>query len=300
MEQDMSRAIKPGFHVAAIIIFMSAAVSGGEEQFTRIIALSPAVAEIIYELGGEERLVGVSAYADYPPRAKVEKPTVGGILNMDIERIVSLKPDIILGNESVTARDKLAPLGLRLEEIPDETIEDIGKSFERIGALVGKAPEGRKLKERLTKAVAEAAARVKDRPRVKALVVIGHEPLWVAGGYGFVNELLEAAGGENAAGTIKKDFYGIDAERVLSGDPDVIVDLTLEDSSDARARSAALSFWKRFGGLSAVERGRVEFVETDLLTLPGPRLARGVAALQEALFAEKEDESEAKPKGGGK
>ena len=118
---------------------------------------------------------------------------------------------------------------------------------------------------------------------MKALVVIGYEPMWVAGGYGVVEEMLEAAGGENVAGGEKKDFYAIDFEKVLSQRPEVIVDLTLDAPATDERRNSVKAFWKRFSSIPAAATGRIKFIDSDLLTIPGPRLVEGLAELEKAL-----------------
>jgi iron complex transport system substrate-binding protein len=268
---------------AMVTAAVAAAVTGAAENHERIIALNPSIVETVYELGGQGRLVGISSYSDYPAGAKREKATIGGIVNLDIERIISLNPDLILSNPSVAAGEKLSALEIPMEFLPDETLADIEKSFDRIGELVGRDDEGRALAEKLRGAVVAAQERSEGVAKVRVLAVIGYEPLWVAGGAGYLNELIEAAGGENVAGGIAKDFYAIDFERVLAEPPEVIVDLTLEGAPSEARRAVVLSFWERFKTIPAVANNRIAFVESDLLTIPGPRLVKGLEALEGAL-----------------
>jgi len=271
---------------AAGALIAAALAAAAAAPFERIVALTPSSVEIIYALGAEDRLVAVSAYADYPPRAREEKPSAGGIVNPDIERIVSLNSDLVICNPSEMAKRKFAALGIELAEIPDETLDDVAASFTRIGELVGKPEDGRALSARLISAVEAARERTKARGKVRALVVIGYEPLWVAGGAGFLNELLTAAGGSNAAGAVTKDFYAIDFERVIAAAPECIIDLTLEDAGDEKARAKVRRFWRRFDSIPAVACGRIEFIDSDLLTIPGPRLVDGLGKLEKALHGD--------------
>ena len=120
------------------------------------------------------------------------------------------------------AAEKLTRLGIEVKFIPNKTLSDIERSFEMIGAVVGKAAEGRAMAERFGAAIAAARERRRGKAPVRALVVIGYEPVYVAGGWGFLNELLEAAGGANAAGKVQKDFYAADVEGVIAARPEVI------------------------------------------------------------------------------
>ena len=254
-----------------------------QADYRRIISFSPAVTETIYKLGGQDRLAGIASFSDFPPEAEKEKPTVGGILNIDSEKVLSLKPDLIISPPGAIASEKLPQFGADVKFLPDKTLADVRNSFVEIGRLIGKPAEGARLAEALRVAVAAAAKRSAGHPRVGVLVVIGYEPMWVAGGYGVVNELIEAAGGKNVAGKVEKDFYQIDFESVLQSAPEVIVDVTLHAPITAEKRAPVASFWRRFGTVPAVKNGAIEFLDTDLLTIPGPRLIDGLAALEEAL-----------------
>jgi len=253
------------------------------KDYRRIISFSPAVTETIYKLGGQDRLVGVASFSDFPPEAEKEKPTVGGILNIDSEKVLSLKPDLIISPPGAIASEKLPQFGADVKFLPDKTLADVRNSFVEIGRLIGKPAEGARLAGALSGAVDAAKKRNAGRARVPVLVVIGYEPMWVAGGNGVVNELIDAAGGRNVAGKVNKDFYQIDFESVLASAPEVIVDVTLHAPVTAEKRAPVVSFWRRFGTVPAVKSGAIEFLDTDLLTIPGPRLIDGVAELAKAL-----------------
>lgn len=268
--------------VGAGVSSTEAALRSAPKDYHRIITFSPAITEIIYKLGAEDRLVGVAAYSDYPPEAK-KKPTVGGILNIDSEQIIALSPDLILSPPGAVASERLPRFGADAIFVPDDTLSDIEKSFSRVGETVGKAEDGRALAGRLRDAVEAARKRSARLPRVKTLVVIGYEPMWVAGGTGAVDEILKAVGGENVAGGVKKSFYAPSFEQVLASGPQVIVDLTLDAPDTNERREAVKAFWKRFGTIPAVANGRIEFLDSDLLTIPGPRIVDGVPALERAL-----------------
>jgi iron complex transport system substrate-binding protein len=287
--------------VAAVAALFFTAVAPAAEPPRRIIALSPSVVEIAYEIGAQGAVVGISSYADYPPRAKTEKPVVGGVVDVDVEKVIALDPDVIISNPSVMARERLEPLGFELVFLPDQTLEEIAASFISVGVYAGKPDSGRALATRFTESVSAAKRRSSGRASLKAVAVIGYEPLWVAGGEGFLNELLEAAGFTNAAGAVKKDFYAADFERILAAAPDVIIDLTLEGPGDEAARGNVKAFWNRFQSIPAVKSGRIEFIDSDLLTIPGPRLVKGLAALESiARAAGGEPSQPAAPEEGGR
>ena len=187
------------------------------------------------------------------------------------------------------AAEKLTRLGIEVKFVPNKTLADIERSFETIGAVVGKAAEGRAMAERFGAAIAAARERRRGETAGTGARVIGYEPLYVAGGWGFLHELLETAGGSNAAGKVRKDFYAADVEGVIAARPEVIIDLTLEDARAAERRAVVLEFWKRFPSIPAVRSGRIEVIDSDFLTIPGPRLVDGLAALERALHPAQPD-----------
>ncbi len=261
----------------------STASAAAAPSFHRIIAATPALTEIVYALGGEDRLVGIAKYSDYPPRAKKEKPQIGGILDVDYEKTLSLKPDLVLTPPGAMANEKLGRLGVPVKFIPNKTLGDITSSFVTVGEVVDRAAEGRAMAERFRAAITAARERHRATRPVSVLVVIGYEPLYVAGGYGFLNELIDAAGGANVMAKTERDFFAADVESVIAAKPEVIVDLTLEDTSAADRRAAVLSYWRRFSSIPAVADRRIEVIDSDFLTIPGPRLVDGLAALEKAL-----------------
>ena len=236
----------------------------------------------------EDRLVGIASFSDYPPEASKEKPRVGGIINVDVEKIYLLKPDLLLSPPGVMAGEKLSRLGVRCEFVPNKTLDDIASSFSIIGRLVDRADGGRSLENKSRASIDEARRRVRSDEPVRVLVVIGYTPLWVAGGYGFLNELVEAAGGQNVAARVDKDFYAIDMESVIAARPQVIVDLTLEDVTEEKRWQRSNAFWSRFRSGRVLKDARVVFVKSDLLTIPGPRLIEGLAALEKLLHPAEE------------
>ena len=117
--------------------------------YHRIVAFSPAITEIIYALGGQDRLVGIAKFSDYPPQAMKEKTIVGGILDVDKERIVALRPDILISPPGAMAGEKLSRLGVEVAFVPDKTLDSVAKSFVTIGRLVGREAAGARAREKI-------------------------------------------------------------------------------------------------------------------------------------------------------
>lgn len=260
----------------------SAVAAPAPRQYRRVVTSTPALTEIAYALGGQDRVVGIARFSDYPSEAAKEKPQVGGILDVDAERILALRPDLVVTPPGAMANEKFTRIGVPVEFIPNKTLADIAASFEEMGRVLGRREKGMEMAASFREAVAAARARNKGRARVRTLVVIGYEPMWVAGRWGFLNEILDAAGGENVAGE-DRDFYQMDFESVVASRPDVIVSLSLENATDAASRRKVADFWKPYASIPAVKNARIEFMSSDSLTIPGPRLVKGLSELERLL-----------------
>lgn len=277
----LSKTVFTGFVVLALFVAVAFSDAAETTKPPRVIALSPSIVEITYAIGAEDSLVGISRFSDYPPEAREAKPSVGGVVDIDVEKVIAIEPDVIISNASVMAEEKLGALGYKLVFLPVRTLDEITASFNAVGEQTGRPDAAGALSERFEGAVAAARERTLRRTPVKVLAVIGYEPLWVAGGAGFLNELFTASGFTNSAGAVEKDFYAASIETILASRPDVIIDLTLEDPQDAAGRKRIEAFWSRFESMPAVRNNRVEFVASDLLTIPGPRLVKGLKALED-------------------
>ena len=175
-------------------------------------------------LGAQDRLVGVTRFDDDPRTRAL--PRIGGYNDPQPEAVLALKPDLVLAEPAPANRgpvETLARLGIAVETFPLSTIADIEDAISGIAGLLGVAERGRELRETLEGARRDARARAKGRPRVRTLLVFGLDPLVVASPLGFAGELLEDAGGENAAGANALPFFRLSAEAAVRAAPEVIV-----------------------------------------------------------------------------
>src|SRR6516162_5333338 len=158
----------------------------------RLISLAPSVTEIVYALGRGDRLVGDTEYCDYPPEAK-RKPHVGAVLNPSLEQIVALKPDLVLGIAEANRREtaeQLDRLGIPLYGLTAHTMDDMLRSVDDLGDLLGREAEAGALIERLQNRIQAVAERVKGRPRPKVLFVVWYQPLVTAGPHTFISDVI--------------------------------------------------------------------------------------------------------------
>lgn len=245
------------------------------EQTTRIVSLLPAFTEIAYELGGEAQIVGVSNYCKFPPEAQ-KKPRVGGFLNPMTEKIVALRPNLVVVHRSqIDLQQKLAKLGIPTLAMATDTVEEIYAATFSGGQVLGLNEAASSVVARWKARLRELEDRYRSQPPVRALMVASRHPaalrdIYVIGPSSYHGELLRAVGGINVAscqglgGTMSK-------EQILAADPEVILDCSVAEFSDRPdVRETHMSAWKELSSVSAVRQGRVWALEDPHLTIPGP------------------------------
>lgn len=248
------------------------------EALRRLVALTPSLTEIVFDLGKGYSLVGVSMCSDYPLQTAAI-PKVGSYVRPDIEKIVALRPDLCLALAGHTPHgviDKLRSLGLRVVVFEAECLEDVAHSLESAGRLLGASSRGRELSENLRRRMDEigrqAALRL-ERPRV--FYQIGADPLITAGSKTFIHELLVTAGGANIAGKAE-GYHKIGLEEILASAPQVILASSRHmPGCQERLRKQ----WAKWTTIPAVRDGRLYCLEGTTVERPTPRLAEGLELL---------------------
>jgi cobalamin transport system substrate-binding protein len=240
-------------------------------QVKRVVTLAPSLSEIVLALGAGDRLAGVTRFDDDPRTASL--PRIGGYNDPQPEAVLAVKPDLVLAEPAPANRgpvETLARLGVAVDAFPLATVEDIENAVTGIALLLGKAEEGEALRDRIEQARTRSRARARGLPRVRALLVFGLDPLVVAGRRSFAGELLEDAGGANAAGDGDAPFFRMSAEGAVRAAPDVIV-LCGVDAPQGR------------GAVPGLEKTRTVSLRSTALLHPGPRLPEALGDLAAAL-----------------
>lgn len=251
----------------------------------RIVSLVPAITETLFAIGLGPRVVGVSAYCDYPPEAAA-LPKVGSFSEPVAEVIVSLDPDLVLtspspGNE--TAVKAIERSGVKVAVVQSEgTLREARSAMLEVAEVAGAPDAGRSLVADLDRRLAAVAAAAKSLDRPKAAVVVGHEPLVLAGPGSYLGELLTLAGGVNVADAIGGRWPRAGMEFLVASAPDVLVDLSVSMGETPRAEDLVKA-WSSLPSLPAVANGRVVGDRESLMLRPGPRLAEAAEALFAAL-----------------
>jgi iron complex transport system substrate-binding protein len=251
----------------------------------RVISLAPSVTEILFALGAGDEVVGVSTYCDYPPEVTAIK-RVGTFLTPNVEEIVALQPDVIIGvptpgNEGPVR--SLRSLGLNVVIVGGDTMRQMRDSIDVIARAIGRPTAGRDLLERLDARLAAIQERVHDVPPRRVLMVVGEKPLVAVGTGTFPDELIRMAGGINVAGGTGLTWPHVNIEAVIAWAPEVIIDTSMGTEEKART----LDFWKQFPSLPAVRDHRVYGFRSYQLLRPGPRIVDALDTLARTIHPER-------------
>lgn len=250
----------------------------------RIVSLVPSATEIIFALGGEERLVGVTDYCDFPPAAR-QKPSVGGMLTPSLETIVALKPDLVVATTAGNRQETVLQLGrLRIPVylVQANLVSDVMDVIARLGELTGRraavGPLIAGLEQRI-EAVRQAVSRFR-RPRV--LYVLWPDPLIVPGREAIITELIGLAGGESITADATEAYARFSLEAAVARGPEVMI-LANHGSGPS---DASREQWERFASLPALTASRLHRVDGNLLHRYGPRVVDGLEQLARLIHPE--------------
>lgn len=243
----------------------------------RIVSIIPSATEMLYALGLGDRVVADTANCDYPPAAKL-KPHIGD-MNINIETVVALKPDLVVGDSVWNAADiaRLKELRLNIFDPHPITIEDVETEINQLGAATGAGRQAKIIVTGMQAKVSLArrlAGQNKRRPRV--LCLVGYDPLYVAGPGTFVGEMVSLAGGANVVRT--QGFPSYSKETAVASMPDII----FCGAQDAK-RIAGDPAWQI---APAVREKHIYTIASDLLDRPGPRLADGLVQVARLIHAD--------------
>jgi iron complex transport system substrate-binding protein len=249
----------------------------------RVVSLSPAITEILVALGVRERIVGVDRLSrDVPGCAEI--PALGGLFAPDLERTLELRPTVVLGVLSESQAAFFAQLrarGIAVHEIDTGgSLEAVMANYEKIGAIVGRAAEGRALDQRVMGEIEHAVEGAPRLPQHSVALVVERDPLYVAGGGSFASELIEAANGRNVFADLPRAYPQVSLELLAERAPDVLIDSTQTEQSP-EAIAAARAYWSRFAWVK-----RVELLPPGVTTLPGTRLGQAAELLAKCIHPE--------------
>lgn len=251
-----------------------------QKPVQRVVTLAPHVTELVFAAGGGARIVGTVSYSDFPAAAK-SIPQVGDNRQIDMERVIALKPDLILvwqhGN-SERQIEQLRQLGIPLFYSEPRKLDDIAGNILRIGKLLGTDKTAHIATAELRQKLAKLKAQYQNRPPVRTFYQVWDKPLYTLNGQHIVSDALRLCGGENIFADMAVTAPNVSIEAVLQQDPEAIF-----SGDQQNQASGGVNVWKQYTTMTAVRRGNLFSLDGDLLSRAGPRMIDGAAALCEKL-----------------
>jgi cobalamin transport system substrate-binding protein len=253
--------------------------------YLRIVSLAPSITEILYALGLENQIVGVTQHCNYPADA-LTKPKVGSYVDLNVEKILTLKPDLVIatadGNEKDSV-ERLVKFGIRVLVTNPKNLPEVFETIQTIGRVTSREQQALAIIAALHKRadhIIQACARL-SQPKV--FLQINEQPLMTVGRDTFHNNLITLANGMNISGGEVIKYPKFSLEQVLKAKPDVILITSMERGAAGENKKGR---WKQWGQIPAVKNGRIQLLDSDLLDRPSPRLVDGLEALAQAIHPE--------------
>lgn len=257
-----------------------------EQPATRIAALSPGATELIWAAGAGEQVVAVVSYSDYP-EAALDVASVGSHTRMDLERLMELGPDLVIGWVTGNPPEQLEAireLGLPVFSIEPRTFEGVANTIERLSTLAGTEDEGFAEAERFRQGIAELEREYENAEPVPVFYQVWDEPLMTVNDEHLIGKVITLCGGKNVFGDLERLVPRISPEAVIGANPEAILAGGMGEEN-----RHWLTRWEEFPGITATSQNNLYFIPPSLVQRPTPRLLKG-----SRLFCEKLDDARAK------
>jgi len=251
----------------------------------RIISLAPSITEILYFIGLGDRLVGVTMFSYYPEEAK-KKPKVGPYSEINIERVISLNPDLVIGTADGNNRgdvEMLEEAGIPVYIVNPRNIDQVLHSIEKIGEVCGVNIRTKRLASNLKQRVMVIKEKLKMAERPLVLLVINMKPIISVGRGTMHNDLIKLSGGRNMIESQTIPYPKINMEEIIKKRPDVIIISSMERGGEFDKAKRA---WIRWSTLPAVQKGDVYLIDSDLIDRASPRIIQGLEEMAKLIHPE--------------
>lgn len=283
---------RPVARLIALACFLALAALKASPQAqptgaSRIISLVPALTEMVFAMGAGDKVVAVSSYDDYPPQV-VSLPKVGALIDPDVERIITLRPDLVLlyGSQA-DLMTQLSRASIPYFEYRHGGLADVTTTIRALGLRTGHASQAEAIASEIARRLSGLRERTALLKKPRTMLVFGRESgslrnIYASGGRGFLHDILETAGGVNVFARVQAESVEASSEMVLARAPEVIIEIRSVDIPEGPPRASELATWNRLAGVPAVRAGRVHLLTGRSISVPGPRVAESaeqVAAL---------------------
>ena len=283
-----SLAIALGAAVVLLALAGAAPRAQQPDAPRRIISVIPAVTEILFAIGAGPQVVGVGSFDRFPPAVET-LPRVGALIDPDLERMLSLRPDLVaLYGSQQDQHEQLTRANIPVFAYRHGGLGDVTALIGELGRITGHTEEAARLAASIDRGLADIEARVKGRPRPRTLVVLGREPdalrnVYANGGVGFLHDMMEVAGASNIFAHVPRESVQPSSETILRTGADVIIELRAFGAATADDLGREVEVWNRYSTLPAVRTGRVHFLIGSEIVVPGPRVVEGTRRLAELI-----------------
>jgi iron complex transport system substrate-binding protein len=255
------------------------------ERPVRIIPLAPSLTEILYFLGVGDRVVGVTNFSHYPPEATL-KPKVGSYINLNVEKIISLAPDLVIGtadgNEPGVVR-LLEQTGISVFIVNPRDVREVIETVHTLGKVCGLPKKAGNLSRLLTDKVDNILEKTKHRKKPLVFLQINVKPIMTVNRHTFHHDLIRIAGGINMTADEPITYPRISLEEVVRRKPDVILISSMERGGQFER---AKQDWLKWKSIPAVKNNRVHLIDSDLIDRPSPRMIRGLEKMARFIHPE--------------
>ncbi|MGA9110057.1 MAG: cobalamin-binding protein [Smithella sp.] len=244
----------------------------------RIVSLAPGITETLYALSLDDKIAGVTTFCDWPASAR-KKPKIGGFTNPSIEKIVSLKPDLIIATADGNRKDtvqQLERLGLPVYVISPSNIDGFLRSILNIGKITNREKNAEKLVEKFQKRLNNVTTQIRHKNKPRVFFQLGLEPVFTVGRGTLINEIIERAGGINVAGLDIAHYPVYSAEGIMGASPEIIIFAPMVNDKNF---AAVKIFWQKFGELPAVKNNKIYPIDADLINRASPRIFDAIEIL---------------------
>lgn len=273
--------------VSLVLLAALAVHTAAQGRSQRIVCLVPAVTEMLFALGAGDRVVGVSSFDRFPPAVE-QIPRVGALLDPNLDRILSLRPDlVVLYHSQADLQEQLKRATIASYPYRHAGLADVTETIRSIGARIGRAEQGQHLAQQIEERLAALRKRFAAGTRPRTLVVFGRENfalrgIYASGGRGFVHDMLTVAGGENVFADVQREAVQATSELILARRPEVIIELRADPMTPADEQRERAT-WDQLAALPAVRAKRVHLITDPRTVIPGPRVVEGVEIIAERL-----------------
>ncbi|APR37505.1 cobalamin-binding protein [Paraburkholderia sp. SOS3] len=250
----------------------------------RVISLAPHTTELLYAAGGAATIVGAVSYSDYPPEAK-QLPRVGDNTALDLERIVALRPDLIVVWRHGNAQrqiEQLRELHVPLFFSEPRHLDDVATTLTKLGELLGTSSAANEAANDYRKNIARLRARYAGKPPVSVFYEVWERPLMTLNGTHLLSDVIALCGGRNVFAQLEPLVPTVSTEAVLAANPEAIV-TAAPGATASNTALPQLDSWRQWPAITAVARDNLFAIDGDLINRPTPRLAQGAAQLCEDL-----------------